>query len=124
MVQEEVAQKIVKTTGRGFGYASLFFQYYFDWELLRKVPKQCFYPQPSVSSRLLYFRPRKDVLVIPDEKGFWQFIRQCFKQPRRTIGNNLKQTDYIGEKLPESILAKRGQELTHHDFIWMWNTLR
>ena len=66
MVQEEVAQKIVKKSGRGYGYPSLFFQYYFDWKLLQKVPPGAFLPPPKVHSRLLYFKPRKNIEPIPE----------------------------------------------------------
>ena len=44
MVQEEVAQKIVKTHGRGYGHPSLFFQHYFEWRLFKQVPPQAFLP--------------------------------------------------------------------------------
>ena len=51
MVQEEVAQKIVKTHGRGYGHPSLFFQHYFEWRILKQVPPQAFLPPPKVYSR-------------------------------------------------------------------------
>src|SRR5580765_7611181 len=48
MVQEEVAQKIVKQRGRDYGYSSLFFQHYFEWKLLDKIPPTAFHPAPKV----------------------------------------------------------------------------
>lgn len=94
MVQEEVAQKIVQTSGRGYGYPSLYFQHYFSWKLLTKIPPTDFYPPPAVFSRLLYFKPRTDSPVIPDEQAFWTFIKFCFAHPRRTLKNNLSSTHY------------------------------
>ena len=85
MIQEEVAQKIVKTSGRGYGFPSLFFQHYFEWKLLEKVPPGAFFPPPKVYSRLLYFKPKKMLQQIPDEAEFWEFIKHCFAQPRRTL---------------------------------------
>jgi 16S rRNA (adenine1518-N6/adenine1519-N6)-dimethyltransferase len=123
MVQEEVAQKIVKKRGKGYGASSIFFQYFFEWELLTKVPPSAFHPAPKVFSRLLYFKPKKDVQPIPDEEGFWKFVRACFKQPRRTLRNNFAPTHYSIASLPESLLLKRAQELTIDDLLCIWNSI-
>ena len=104
MVQEEVAQKILKTSGRGYGFASLYFQYYFTWRALDKVPPTAFYPPPKVQSRLLYFAPVLDPQPIPDEKGFWAFIKRCFQQPRRTLRNNLQSCHYDLTRIKEEPL--------------------
>ena len=65
MIQEEVARKIVGTHGRGYGFVSLFFQHYFDWQLLDKVAPSSFYPPPKVFSRLLHFKTKKEVMHNP-----------------------------------------------------------
>lgn len=124
MVQEEVAQKITKTRGRGYGYSSLFFQYYFDWQQLDKILPGAFYPPPKVTSRLLYFKPKDVVQTIPDEQGFWQFIKICFKQPRRTLRNNMSQAHYNIGALPDTLLVKRAQELNMEQLLHMWDILR
>ncbi|MFC1841733.1 16S rRNA (adenine(1518)-N(6)/adenine(1519)-N(6))-dimethyltransferase RsmA [Candidatus Dependentiae bacterium] len=124
MVQEEVAQKIVKKSGRGYGFISLFFQYYFDWKLLNKVPPEAFYPPPKVFSRLMYFKPKKEMVPIPDETKFWKFIKCCFRQPRRTLNNNLKQTHYDISKIPEDILVLRAQQMSMDDFLQLWDVLK
>jgi len=123
MVQEEVAQKILKTTGRGYGYTSLFFQYYFDWKMLDKIVPSDFYPPPKVYSRLLYFKPKQNVKIIPDEQKFWKFIKLCFKQPRRTLRNNLKQGEYDKAELSEELLDLRAQQLSMQDLLKIWNTI-
>ena len=124
MVQEEVAQKIVKTSGRGYGYTSLFFQYYFEWKLLEKVPPSAFYPPPKVFSRLLYFKPIKNPTPIADEEGFWQFVMVCFKQPRRTLKNNLKSSHFLVEKLSDKLLLKRAQQLDMKELLTVWGAIR
>ncbi len=124
MVQEEVAQKVLKTQGRGYGYPSLFFQYYFDWKKLSKVPPTAFFPPPKVFSRLLYFKPKKEVKAIPDEQQFWKFIKICFKQPRRTLKNNLVQSHIDISRIPQEILKLRGQQLSMEDFLNLWKKLR
>ncbi len=124
MVQEEVAQKIMKKKGKGYGYPSLFFNYYFDWKLLDKIPPTVFYPAPKVFSRLLYFKPRDNVQPIVNEDQFWQFIKICFKQPRRTLKNNLLSTHYETQKIPETTLSLRAQELSMQQFLDLWLLLQ
>jgi len=123
MVQEEVAQKIVKTSGRGYGFPSLFFQYYFEWKLLQKIRPGAFLPPPKVYSRLLYFKPRKNLEPIPDEPAFWSFIKLCFAQPRRTLRNNLAATHYNWSEIPESTLLLRAQQMSMQDFLNVWQLI-
>lgn len=124
MVQEEVAQKIVAHRGRDYGYSSLFFQHYFDWELMDKVPPSAFYPPPKVYSRLLYFKPKKNIMPIAEEELFWRFIKCCFKQPRRTLKNNLEQAHYHIDSLDDVTLHLRAQQMDMHAFLALWEMLR
>ena len=124
MIQEEVAQKIMKKSGRGYGYPSLFFQHYFDWQLMDKVPPTVFFPPPKVDSRLLYFKTNENPTHIPDEENFWKFIKACFLQPRRTLKNNLQQSKYGIEGFSEELLKKRAQELSMQDFLQIWDRLQ
>jgi len=123
MVQEEVAQKIVKTEGRGYGFVSLFFQRFFSWRLLDKIPPTAFQPPPKVFSRLFYFKPYQKLASIPNEKQFWQFIKAAFKQPRRTLRNNLQQTHYNLTKIPVKTLSLRAQQLSMSDFLSLWELI-
>jgi len=120
MVQEEVAQKIVPKLGDAT-IQSIFYQYYFSWKKLIKVPPRAFVPPPKVHSRLLYFKPRYDQPAIPDEDAFWKFIRCCFRQRRRTLKNNLQQCHYEFSAVPPDLLAKRAQELSFEDFLHLAN---
>lgn len=122
MVQEEVAQKIVKSHGRDYGYTSLFFQHYFTWKLLDKVAPGSFLPPPKVYSRLMHFVPRVHEHAIPQEEQFWGFIKLCFKQPRRTLRNNLTTTRYISCGIPDSTLALRAQQMTMDELLLIWTT--
>lgn len=123
MVQEEVAQKIVKTSGRGYGFPSLFLQHYFELKLLEKVPPTVFFPPPKVFSRLVYFKPRKDPAPIRDEQEFWRFIKLCFHQPRRTLKNNLVTTHIDLALIPEHYLLLRAQQMKSTDFFDLWEII-
>ncbi|MBV8661065.1 MAG: ribosomal RNA small subunit methyltransferase A [Candidatus Dependentiae bacterium] len=124
MIQEEVAQKIVQKSGRGYGYPSLFFQHYFSWELMDKVPPTAFFPPPKVFSRLLYFKTNENPEFIEHEEDFWKFIKACFLQPRRTLKNNLQQSKYGIEPFSEELLKKRAQELSMQDFLTIWKKIQ
>lgn len=125
MVQEEVAQKIVKIYGRGYGLPSLFFQHFFDWKLLTRIKPTAFYPPPKVDSRLLYFKPKPQEALdhIPQEEEFWKFIKRAFLKPRKTLKNNLQQYHYDLKKLTSEALQLRGQQLGKAELLDMWNKL-
>lgn len=124
MIQEEVAQKLVKKSGRGYGYVSLFFQYYFDLELMEKIKPGAFVPPPKVDSRLLYFKPKQEIREIPDEIHFWKFIKACFSQPRRTLRNSLASYAFDLSLIPSEYHEMRSQQLSMHNFLEIWEVLR
>lgn len=123
MIQEEVAQKIVKKSGRGYGFISLYFQHVFSMKLLQKIKPAAFHPAPKVDSRLLYFKPRTDQVEIPDEANFWKFIKICFRQPRRTLRNNLAQSHYDTASFDDELLGLRAQQLSMDDFVRLWKLI-
>ena len=123
MVQEEVAQKLVKTGGRGYGYVSLFFQHYFAMRLLDKVPPTAFEPMPKIFSRLVYFKPHAHITPIPNEAGFWQFVKVAFKQPRRTLANNLKSSAFDAQKLSAQTLQLRAQQMGMTQLLEVWTKI-
>ncbi len=123
MVQEEVAEKLLKTEGRGYGFSTLFFEHYFTWKKLDKIAPTSFFPPPKVYSRLLYFKPKTKLDVINNEEGFWQFVKNAFRQPRRTLKNNLMQHNVALEKIPENILSLRAQQMTKQDLLKVWDLI-
>lgn len=122
MVQEEVAQKIVAKKGRNYGIVSLILQYHFEFTLMDKIDPSAFTPSPKVYSRLIYFKPKKSLTKIPQFESFWRFVGLCFKQPRRTIKNNLASTNYDTTKIVE-FLKLRAQQLTFDNFLTMWKKI-
>ncbi len=120
MIQEEVAQKITASRGKGYSPTSLFFQHHFELKLLEKIEPGAFSPAPKVFSRLLYFKPRTTLIEIPDEKLFWEFLKSCFKSPRQTLRNNLRTSHYNLEAIPEELHKKRAQEFSIEQLIELW----
>lgn len=124
MVQEEVAQRIVATSGRSYGYVSLYFQYFFDWKLLSKISPAAFFPSPKVYSRLLHFVPRKDRPNIVNEEAFWVFVKAAFSQPRRMLKNCLASFHYDLSKIDPEILALRAQQIDPEKLLDLWVKLQ
>ncbi len=124
MVQEEVAQKIVASYGRGFSPTSIFLQNNFEFELMEKVEPEAFSPPPKVYSRLIYFKTKKEQIKIDQEEDFWKFIKLCFIFPRRTLANNLRTTHYDLTKIPQETLQLRAQQLSFGDFLDLWEKIK
>ncbi|KKR96785.1 MAG: Ribosomal RNA small subunit methyltransferase A [candidate division TM6 bacterium GW2011_GWE2_41_16] len=120
MIQEEVAQKFVATSGRTYSFVSVYFQHYFEFKLLKKVPPTSFVPAPRVTSRLLWFKPRAQLDVIEQEEKFWKLLKVCFHQPRRTIKNNLMQLQMDLSAIPAELLVLRAQQMTKEQFLQLW----
>lgn len=124
MIQEEVAQKIAATGGRGYNPTTLLLQHHFDVKLMEKIEPEAFEPAPKVYSRLLYFKPKKEVKQIADEEAFWKFAKLCFASPRRTLANNLKQAHFNLCLLDEKTLQLRAQQLSFDVLIDIWQKLQ
>jgi len=124
MVQEEVAEKIIKTSGRGYGFTSLYLQHFFEWKMLIRIEPKSFYPPPKINSRLLYFKPKTNLVQIPNEAEFWSFIKRCFSHPRRNLKNNLKPFHYDLNRLSEETLNLRAQQIDMTGFLEIWNKLQ
>lgn len=124
MIQEEVAQKIVAKRGKKYSATTLFLQYHFDWKLLDKINPGSFVPAPKVFSRTVYFKPKFDLVEIPREDEFWDFVKLCFHSPRQTIRNNLKSTKYLNhDKISDATLQLRAQQISFDQFLDLWKNI-
>ena len=87
MMQKEVADRIVAGPGNSDrGSLSVYLQALFSIERVCDVPPEAFLPPPKVSSTVLEFVP----LVADYPAEFFDFVRAGFKQPRKTLANNLQ----------------------------------
>lgn len=122
MMQKEVADRfnaVVNT--KDYNALSIVTQYRCHVKSVMKVPKNVFMPKPNVDSAVLQFSFKEKEADI-DEESFFELVKGCFKQRRKTILNNYG--DYMGDKQKaKSILLhagieenRRAESLTLEDF--------
>jgi 16S rRNA (adenine1518-N6/adenine1519-N6)-dimethyltransferase len=86
MMQKEVAARILAPAGDGDrGSLSVYLQAKFAIEKVVDVPPGAFLPPPKVDSMVLEFKP----LSVAYDDRLFAFVRAGFKQPRKTLANNL-----------------------------------
>jgi 16S rRNA (adenine1518-N6/adenine1519-N6)-dimethyltransferase len=121
LVQKEVALRITAGKGsRDYGYLSVLCELHAARELLFTVPPGAFRPPPKVTSAVvrLVMRPEGDM----PEKLF-AFLKSSFRQPRKTLLNNLSgmYERSLLAGLPESRL--RAQEMSLAQLRDLWRKL-
>ena len=91
LVQKEVAERLCAAPGTSaYGAFSVFMQYYTEPELLFAVPRECFEPQPKVTSAVLRAVVRREPPVeVEDEKFFFRVVYAAFALRRKTLVNSL-----------------------------------
>ncbi len=110
LLQSEVAERLLAQPGtRAYGYLTVATQLVSDVQLVSKVPRSAFFPQPAVDSAAVLLR-RKPHLP-PHLPQLLTFLGRCFAHKRKTLRNNLR--PFYGEAadaLPEAQL--RAEQLT------------
>ena len=91
LVQKEVAERLCAAPGTSaYGAFSVFMQYYTEPEYLFAVPRECFEPQPKVTSAVLRaVVRRKPPVEVEDEKFFFRVVYAAFALRRKTLVNSL-----------------------------------
>jgi 16S rRNA (adenine1518-N6/adenine1519-N6)-dimethyltransferase len=90
-VQYEVAKRFVARPGDDdYSQITLLINYFAAASILRKVPREDFYPMPDVTSAIVEFIPLKNPPISCENPRFLrQVIKAGFSQRRKMIKNNL-----------------------------------
>jgi 16S rRNA (adenine1518-N6/adenine1519-N6)-dimethyltransferase len=94
-VQKEVAERILPENGMNILSASIAF--WASAEITQIIPAECFSPKPKVDSATVRLVSHQSI-DIPKEK-YYAAIKAIFRQPRKTLLNNLISLD-----IPKDIL--------------------
>lgn len=104
MVQKEAADRLCAKVGsREAGAITVAVNYYAECEIVRKVSRGSFMPQPNVDSAVIKLNLRKKPPIeVADEKNFFKFIKAGFEQRRKTLQNSA--SGLLG--IEKSVIAK------------------
>ena len=121
MFQLEVAERICSNHGtKKYGILSVLIQAFYDVKMMKKIKPKCFFPVPKVDSAVIKINKKNDKINC-DEILFKKIVKQSFGQRRKTIWNSLKNFNIPENKKEDTIFAKRPEQLTVSDFIYLTN---
>ena len=126
MFQAEFAERMVASAGESeYGRLSVSAQHYAAVEIVERVPKEAFDPQPAVESAVVRTTPRDPDYEVPSDDFFLGFLKAVFTQRRKTMRNAVRNTAHISglgaadavvDAADEDLLRARAGELTPADF--------
>jgi 16S rRNA (adenine1518-N6/adenine1519-N6)-dimethyltransferase len=126
MMQKEVADRFLASSKeKEYNALSVITQYRCSIKKVMDVSRHIFWPKPNVDSAVLQFSFHHKY-ALEDEELFFEFVKGCFKQRRKTIYNNLSVFLEDKEKaaaiLENSNMAPsmRAQQLNLEDFISLY----
>ena len=121
MFQLEVAERICSNHGtKKYGILSVLIQAFYDVKMMKKIKPKCFFPVPKVDSAVIKINKKNDSINC-DEILFKKIVKQSFGQRRKTIWNSLKNFNIPENKKEDTIFAKRPEQLSVSDFIYLTN---
>ena len=132
MVQKEVAERMnAQPGGKDFGALSVAVQYYCDTEIVAKVPRHLFVPQPNVDSIVIALRVRPErKYKVDDEDLYFKVVKAAFGQRRKTLLNSISSMgnlskDQVKEALEEAGIdpKRRGETLSLDEFAILSNVI-
>lgn len=127
MIQKEVAQRLAAAPGtKEYGAISVAVNFYSVPQLITKVPRSSFIPQPKVESAVIALKMRKKPAVdVSDAKRYFTVVKAAFGQRRKTLPNALANSGAFSKSKQEitELLSslgidanRRGETLSLDDF--------
>lgn len=133
MIQKEVADRLIAIPGdKDTGAITYSVYYYAESQGIMEVPKECFIPEPEVTSKVIKLNIRKNLPInVKDEKVMFKIIKSAFMQRRKTLLNALTNTKvFISKEEGIEILKKlgldinvRAEKLTIEDYANITNEI-
>jgi len=117
-VQKEYAERLL-----GLPHENFFSNWLRVWGEVKKIctiKRTAFSPAPAVDSMAIRINFLSKPLV-DEPETFARFLKLLFRQPRKTIGNNLKQSGVV---VPEALQKKRPHELTFDQILALYRATK
>jgi len=110
MIQKEVAQKFTaRVNEKEFSSLGIICELLsIDARILFDVPPESFDPPPKVMSSILYVKKDMNKTI---DKGFKDFLKACFTQPRKKLSKNMS------SKVDKNIISELFKELEIDDNV-------
>jgi 16S rRNA (adenine1518-N6/adenine1519-N6)-dimethyltransferase len=111
--QREFAERLVAEPGTSeYGRLSVAAGHYAEREVVERVPKEAFDPQPAVESAVVRLTPREPDYAVADDERFLALVKAVFTQRRKTVRNAVRNTAHIsGLDDPEAVVASADERL-------------
>ncbi|MDR7869661.1 MAG: 16S rRNA (adenine(1518)-N(6)/adenine(1519)-N(6))-dimethyltransferase RsmA [Tissierellaceae bacterium] len=125
MIQKEVADRMISSHGsKVYGSLTVFVNFYSNPEIVLKVPKTVFMPQPKIDSTVIKLNIKKDLPDV-DREQLFKVVKAAFSKRRKTLLNALStygfdlDKEFIKNALEEIQINPeiRAENLTLEDFI-------
>lgn len=131
MVQKEVGERFAaKPNSPEYSALSAEGQYLYEIRKLFTVPGRSFNPSPAVDSVIIQFS-RKEIRDTQEElNAYFDLLRGCFRQRRKTISNNLKEYLQDAGKSAEALKkagidpSRRAQSLSGEELRRIYEVLK
>ncbi len=122
MLQKEFAERMVADVGTAeYGRLSVGVRFRADCEIVMKVPRSAFWPQPKVESCVVRLTPRPPGFAVGDERAFSRVTQALFSHRRKKVSNCLETDpavrEYVTPEMKDALrtlphASKRPQELS------------
>ena len=108
-IQKEVAERLCAEPPK-MNLLAASVRFWGEPEIVKTVSRNAFRPRPKVESAIIRITPRKDPKNPEEIQKYYNFIKALFKQPRKTILNNLVEGSNYTKQEVENFLKSRGIE--------------
>jgi 16S rRNA (adenine1518-N6/adenine1519-N6)-dimethyltransferase len=111
VVQRELAERLGAVPGSpSYGGVSVKLAFHADVQTLRRVPREVFWPRPSIDSSVVRLTPRRPGLDVDVDRGpLFAVIDAAFAERRKTMANALRRLG-AGQPTVRRVLSDAGVE--------------
>lgn len=120
IIQKEVAEKYCSREPNN-NFLSLSTALYAETKKLFNISPESFKPKPNVNSTLMQFIPKK--IPLENTEVFEKFLHNAFRQPRKTLKNNLGDSYSFTEEDTAPLLLERPQHLSLEQYLHLFNNV-
>ncbi len=120
IIQKEVAEKYCAKEPNN-NFLSLSTALYADTNKLFNISPESFKPRPNVNSTFIQFTPK--TIPLENSKAFEKFLRDAFRQPRKTLKNNLERDYSFTKEDITPLLQERPQHLSLEQYLYLFNNV-